>query len=80
MGVKNYLDAYEEKQQETLIIIDVLILAYKKAGDERNAVKTEDELELVTKDTNRDASTVKSFIAAMVINPTKRSPDVLDTT
>ena len=73
------LDAYEEKQQATLTIIDELILAYKKAGDKQNAVKTEDELEIVTKDTNRDAVTVKSFILAMVTKPMKRSPDVLDT-
>lgn len=63
------LEAYEEKQQETFIIIDKLILAYKQVGDERNAVKTEDELDLVTKDTNRDASTVKAYISAMVIKP-----------
>jgi hypothetical protein len=73
------LDAYEEKQQETLTIIDELILAYKKAGDKQNAVKTEDELETITKDTNRDAVTVKSFILAMVTKQMKRNPVVLDT-
>ena len=66
-------------QQETLTIIEELILAYKKAGDKQNAVKTEDELEIVTKDTNRDVVTVKSFIVAMITKPMKRSPDVLDT-
>ena len=50
------LEAYEEKQQEMLTIIDELIAAYKQVGDERNAVKTEDELDFVTKETNRDAS------------------------
>ncbi|CAB4037252.1 Hypothetical predicted protein [Paramuricea clavata] len=53
--------------------------SYKKAGDKQNAVKTEDELEIVTKDTNRDVVTVKSFIVAMITKPMKRSPDVLDT-
>ncbi len=65
------LEAYDEKQAEVLAIIDELAIAYKKAGDDRNAVKTEDELDLVTNETNRDVGTIKSFISATVIKETK---------
>ena len=49
-------------------ILDELITAYKKAGEERKAIKTEDELDLVTADTNRDVASVKAYISAMVIS------------
>ena len=65
------LELYEEKQGETLLNIDELITAYKKAGDDRNAVKTEDELDQFTSETSRDIDTVKSFIAASAIKEAK---------
>ena len=65
------LEAYEDKKAEVLTIIDVLATAYKKAGDDRNAVKTEDEIDLVTSETNRDAATIKSYISATVIKESK---------
>ena len=65
------LEVYEDKQAEVLTIIDVLATAYKKAGDDRNAVKTEDEIDLVTSETNRDAATIKAYISAAVIKESK---------
>ncbi|XP_028418888.1 uncharacterized protein LOC114544441 [Dendronephthya gigantea] len=60
------VDTYEAKQQETWDIIEELITVYRTSGDERNAVKAEDELENIMRDTNRDATTVKSYATAMV--------------
>ncbi|XP_028407849.1 uncharacterized protein LOC114530429 [Dendronephthya gigantea] len=60
------VDAYEAKQQETWDIIEELITVCRTLGDERNAVKAEDELGNIMRDTNRDATTVKSYVSAMV--------------
>lgn len=67
-GLIESLELFEDKQFEVLEILDELITAYKKAGEERKAIKTEDELDLVTADTNRDVASVKAYISAMVIS------------
>ena len=51
------LDPYELKQQDVCDIVKELIAAYKNVVDERNVAKTEDELKVVIKETNRDVDT-----------------------
>ena len=60
------LEAYQVKQQDECDVVEELIAAYKKVGDKRNVVKTEDELEVVMKETHCDADTVKSYVSALI--------------
>lgn len=54
-----------------MAVIEDLATSYKKAVDDRKAVKTEEELDLIISDTNRDAATIKSYISDTMIKETR---------
>ena len=63
------LESFEAKKFETLQIIDDLISTYRRTGDERNAIKTEEELDNVSTDADRDVASVKAFLSTTFSKP-----------
>ena len=55
------MESFEAKKFETLQIIDDLISTYRQTGDERNAIKTEAELDNVSTDADRDVALVNQL-------------------
>ena len=56
------LESFEAKTFETLQTMDDLISTYRQTGDERNAIKIEEELDNVSIDADRDVASVKAFL------------------
>ena len=62
-------ETFEAKKFETLQIIDDLFSTYWQTGDERNAIKTEVELDNVSTDADRDVASVKAFLSTTFSKP-----------
>lgn len=69
------LEAFEVKKLETLEIIDQLISTYRQTGDEKNAVRTEEELDNVSIDADRDIASIKTVLLTTKISKIS-SPEV----
>ena len=69
------LEAFEVKKLETLEIIDQLISTYRQTGDEKNAVGTEEELDNVSIDADRDIASIKTVLLTTKISKIS-SPEV----
>ena len=74
------LEEFESKKFDVLGVIEALIGIYREIGDEKSAVKAEDELDNVTSDANKDASSVKEFLLTTFAKPSlskTKEPDVM---
>ena len=75
------LEDFESKKFEVLGVIEALIGIYRGIGDEKSAVKAEDELDNVTSDLNKDVGSVKGFVLTTFAKPSlskTKEPDVVE--
>ena len=63
------LEDYQDKKFEVLEVIEGLISIYREIGDERSAVKIEEELDNVTSEADKDVATVKEFLLSTFAKP-----------
>ena len=64
------LEDTKEKMLDVIQLLEDLVVMYKKNGDKQNLARTEEEIDKVAKDTDKEISRVKDFLASR----TKKAP------
>ena len=64
------LEDTEEKTLDVIRLLEDLVVMYEKNGDKQNLAHTEEEINKVAKDTDKEISRVKDFLASR----TKKAP------
>ena len=64
------LEDTEEKMLDVIQLLEDLVVMYEKNGDKQNLARTEEEIDKVAKDTDKEISRVKDFLASR----TKKAP------
>ena len=60
------LEETEEKKMETIQIGEDLVVLYEKKGDKRNVERSEDEIDKVIEDTDKQVANVKDFLSSFL--------------
>ena len=58
------LEDTEEKMLDVIQLLEDLVVTYEKNGDKQNLARTEEEIDKVAKDTDKEISRVKGFLAS----------------
>ena len=66
------LEDTEEKMLDVIQLLEDLLVIYEKNGDKQNLARTEEEIDKVAKDTDKENSRVKDFLASR----TKTAPSI----
>ena len=66
------LEDTEEKMLDVIQLLEDLLVIYEKNGDKQNLARTEEEIDKVAKDTDKEISRVKDFLASR----TKTAPSI----
>ena len=64
------LEDTEEKMLDVIQLLEDLVVIYEKNGDKQNLARTKEEIDKVAKDTDKEISRVKDFLASQ----TKKAP------
>ena len=66
------LEDAQEKMLDVIQLLEALVVMYEKNGDKQNLARTEEEIDKVAKDTDKEISRVKNFLASR----TKTAPSI----
>ena len=70
VNIDAILTTLEEKMLDVIQLLEDLVVMYEKNGDKQNLARTEEEIDKVAKDTDKEISRVKDFLASR----TKKAP------
>ena len=71
------LEDTEEKMLDVIQLLEDLVVTYKKNGDKQNLARTEEEIDKVAKDTDKEISRVKGFLASRTKKIRNRPKSIL---
>ena len=60
----NYSRRHRREDVGCIQLLEDLVVMYEKNGDKQNLARTEEEIDKVAKDTDKEISTVKDFLAS----------------
>jgi len=63
-AISTTLEDTEEKMLDVIQLFEDLVVIYEKNGDKQNLALTEEEIDNVAKDTDKEISRVKDFLAS----------------